>query len=776
MSKNLVIVESPAKAKTIEGFLGKDYTVTSSYGHIRDLDKKNNGIDIENKFEPTYIVPEDKKHVVQDLKKKVKKSEIIWLATDEDREGEAISWHLKEVLALDDDKVKRIIFNEITKKAILDSIKNSRKIDKNLVDAQQARRILDRLVGFKLSPVLWRKVKPQLSAGRVQSVAVRLIVERERQIDKFKSESQYRVVGQFMISGLGENAGPFKAELSKKFDSHEEAEKFLEKCSKAEFTVESLEKKDATKTPAAPFTTSTLQQEASRKLGYSVARTMLIAQKLYESGKITYMRTDSVNLSEFALESSQKIIEENYGSNYSNRKQYKTTSASAQEAHEAIRPTYYENATVDGGRDEKVLYELIWKRAVASQMSDAQLERTTAKINISNSEERFIAKGEVIKFDGFLKVYLESTDEENGNGNGNDSGLLPVLEKGQHLAFKDITATQRFSRPPARYTEASLVKKLEELGIGRPSTYAPTISTIQKRGYIVKEERQGREREYDVLMLGEDGKITSEKKTEVTGAEKNKLYPEDIAMLVNDFLLDHFPRIMDYKFTAHIEEELDDIAKGKMDWHEMLDEFYFPFNEKVEHTLEKSERVSGERILGTDPKTGKQVSVRMARFGPVAQLTDLNDEEAKPEYAGLLNDQKLETITLKQALDLFKLPRTVGVYEYEEVVAAIGRFGPYVRHNGKFYSLGKLYDPHKVTLEESIEVIESKRKKDAEKTIKIFEEDPTFQILNGRWGPYLKADKLNVRIPKDMKAEDLTYEQCKELAGKSAEKKKGKKK
>ncbi len=776
MSKNLVIVESPAKAKTIEGFLGKDYSVTSSYGHIRDLDKKNNGIDIENKFEPTYIVPEDKKQVVSELKKKVKKSDVIWLATDEDREGEAISWHLKEVLELDDDKVKRIIFNEITKNAILNSIKNSRSIDKNLVDAQQARRILDRLVGFKLSPVLWRKVKPQLSAGRVQSVAVRLIVEREREIDKFKSESQYRVVGQFLVSGSDGSNAVFKAELSRKFESHKEAEDFLKKCSKADFTIESLEKKDATKTPAAPFTTSTLQQEASRKLGYSVARTMLIAQKLYESGKITYMRTDSVNLSDFALETSQKIIEENYGSKYSQRRQYKTKSASAQEAHEAIRPTYFENASVDGGRDEKVLYELIWKRAIASQMSDAQLERTTAKINISNSDEKFIAKGEIIKFDGFLKVYLESTDEENGNGNGAESGLLPALEKGQKVLYKDITATQRFSRPPARYTEASLVKKLEELGIGRPSTYAPTISTVQKRGYIVKEERQGKEREYDVLTLNEDAKITSEKKTEITGAEKNKLYPEDIAMLVNDFLLEHFPRIMDYKFTAHIEEELDDIANGKMDWHAMLDEFYFPFNEKVEHTLEKSERVSGERILGTEPKTGRQVSVRMARFGPVAQLTDLKDEEAKPEYAGLLNDQKLETITLKEALDLFKLPRTVGKYEDEEVVAAIGRFGPYVRHKGKFYSLGKLYDPHKVTLDESVEVIEAKRKKDAEKTIKIFEEDPTFQILNGRWGPYLKADKLNVRIPKEMKAEDLTFEQCKELAEKAAEKKKGKKK
>lgn len=775
MIKNLVIVESPAKAKTIEGFLGKDYTVTSSYGHIRDLEKKNSGIDTENNFKPSYIVPEDKKQVVKELKKLVKDSEIVWLATDEDREGEAISWHLKEELGLDEDKTNRIVFHEITKTAIQKAVANPRRIDNNLVEAQQARRILDRLVGFELSPILWRKVKPQLSAGRVQSVAVRLIVEREREIDKFVPEAQFRVVAEFNVSDKNGNVSTLKAELPKKFKSEEETKEFLEKCKSAEFSISDLEKKDVKKSPSPPFTTSTLQQEASRKLGFSVARTMLIAQKLYEAGKITYMRTDSVNLSDFALDSAEQIVESSYGKNYSNRRVYKTKSSSAQEAHEAIRPTYFENASISGSRDEKVLYELIWKRAIASQMSEAQLERTTAKISLSNSDENFVAKGEVIKFDGFLKVYLESTDEENGNGNGAADGLLPPLVKGQVLDLRNVTATERFTRPPARFTEASLVKKLEELGIGRPSTYAPTISTIQKRGYIIKEERMGKEREYKVYSLNGSDEIKKEVRTEITGAEKGKLYPADIAMLVNDFLIENFPRIMDFKFTAHVEDELDEVAGGKMDWHVMLNEFYRPFHDKVEHTIENSDRVSGERILGQDPKSGKQVSVRMARYGAVAQLTDPDDPDAKPEYAGLRNEQKLETITLEEALDLFKLPRELGKYEEEEVVAAIGRFGPYVRHKGKFYSLGKDYDPYTVSLDEAIVVIEAKKKADAEKTIKLFEEDPDVQILKGRWGPYIKAGKKNVRIPKDKTPEDLTYEECVELIEKAPEKKRGKK-
>ncbi|MBU1098209.1 MAG: type I DNA topoisomerase [Bacteroidetes bacterium] len=774
MIKNLVIVESPAKAKTIEGFLGNDFKVVSSYGHIRDLEKKNAGIDVNNNFKPTYIVPDDKKNVVRDLKKIMKETDIVWLATDEDREGEAISWHLFDELKLDKSKTKRIIFNEITKKAITNAVANPRTIDNNLVEAQQARRLLDRLVGFELSPVLWRKIKTQLSAGRVQSVAVRLIVEREREIDAFNSESQYRVVADFIVTDEKGNDTIIKAELSTKFKTEEEANAFLEKCKKTKFNIESLEKKEVKKSPAPPFTTSTLQQEASRKLGFSVGRTMLIAQKLYEAGKISYMRTDSVNLSEYALENSKGIIESSFGKKYSFQRNYKTKSASAQEAHEAIRPSYFENASVDGSRDEKVLYELIWKRAIASQMTDAELERTTVKIIMSNSGEKFVTKGEVVKFDGFLKVYLESTDEDNGNSE--DSGLLPPLNEGQELVYKTITATQRYTRPPARFTEASLVKKLEELGIGRPSTYAPTISTIQKRGYVLKDEREGREREYKVLTLSNKLKIKAEVKTEITGADKGKLYPADIAMLVNDFLLEKFPQIMDYQFTANVEKELDEVAAGNLDWHKMLAEFYNPFHEKVEHTIENSERVSGERILGTDPKTGKQISVRMARFGPVAQLTDTTDEEAKPEYAGLRKNQKLESITLEEALELFKLPRTIGVFEETEVVAAIGRFGPYLRHNSKFYSLNKDYDPHTITIEEGITVIEEKRKKDAEKHIKSFEENSEFEILNGRWGPYLKAGKLNLRIPKDKNAEDLTYEDCLKLVEEAGTKKVRKKK
>ncbi len=762
MAKNVVIVESPAKASTIEKFLGEDFLVTSSYGHIRDLKKKDMGIDIENNYSPHYIIPEDKKARVKELKKLSDKSEIVWLATDEDREGEAIAWHLKEALELPEKKIRRIVFSEITKTAILEAVKNPRGIDYNLVNSQQSRRILDRLVGFQLSPILWRKVRPKLSAGRVQSVAVRLIVEREREIDSFTTQSRFKVTGTFVVTDKDGKKSEFSAEVSDYFDTQKEAEDFLEKCRTSEFSIESVEKKPAKKSPSPPFTTSTLQQEASRKLRYSVSRTMLVAQKLYEAGKITYMRTDSVNLSDFALDAAEKQIKDEYGKQYFHKRQFKTKSKTAQEAHEAIRPTDFSKETVAGSKEEKALYDLIWKRSIASQMSDAQLERTTLKVKVSKAAEMFVAKGEVIKFDGFLKVYIESSDEENGE-NG-DSGILPDISKGQKLSFTEILATQRFTRPPSRYTEASLVKKLEELGIGRPSTYAPTISTIQKRGYVHKEEREGTEREYIVISLNESKKISSEKRTEITGADKGKLFPNDVAMLVNDFLLEHFPQIMDFQFTAHIEEELDEIANGEMDYHEMLEEFYPPFKEKVEHTIETSERVSGERILGKDPVSGKQVSVRMARFGPVAALSNPKDENDKPIYAGLRKTQKLENITFEEALHLFKLPRVVGEYNGLEVVAAIGRFGPYVRYDGKFYSIKEQYDPHEIEIDEAIVVIEAKIKSDAEKLIKAFEENPEYQILNGRWGPYLKAGKENVRIPKDRDPASLTLEDCIALA------------
>jgi len=772
MAKNVVIVESPAKASTIEKYLGEDFLVTSSYGHIRDLQKKDKGIDIKNNYAPQYIIPEEKKTVVKELKKLSDKSDTVWLATDEDREGEAIAWHLKEVLELPEKKIKRIVFSEITKTAILKAVKNPRGIDYNLVNSQQSRRILDRLVGFELSPILWRKVKPNLSAGRVQSVAVRLIVEREREIDSFKTQSRFKLNGIFIVTDKDGKKSEFKAEVPDYFDTQKEAEDFLEKCRTSEFLIESIEKKPVKKSPSPPFTTSTLQQEASRKLRFSVARTMLIAQKLYEAGKITYMRTDSVNLSDFALDAAEQQINSEYGKNYSLKRQFKTKSQTAQEAHEAIRPTDFSVENVSGSKEEKALYELIWKRALASQMSDAQIERTTAKINVSKADEKFVAKGEVIKFDGFLKVYLESTDDENGeNGNG---AILPDMSKGQNISFAEILATQRYTRPPSRYTEASLVKKLEELGIGRPSTYAPTISTIQKRGYVHKDEREGTERQYVVITLDNSKNINSEKKTEITGADKGKLFPNDVAMLVNDFLIEHFPQIMDYKFTAHVEEELDEIANGEMDYHEMLEEFYPPFKEKVDHTIETSERVSGERILGTDPLTGKQVSVRMARFGPVAVISNPKDENDTPHYSALRKTQKLENITFEEALDLFKLPRVVGEYEDREVVAAIGRFGPYVRHDGKFYSIKNLYDPHEIEIDEAIDVIDAKRKADAEKTIKTFEENPDYQILKGRWGPYLKAGKMNVRIPKDREPASLTLEDCIKLAEESAEKKKSK--
>ena len=765
MSSNLVIVESPAKAKTIEGFLGKDFTVASSYGHIRDLEKKNSGIDINNKFEPTYIIPDEKKKVVAELKKLVKKADTVWLATDEDREGEAISWHLKEALKLKDENIKRIVFHEITKKAIVSAVENPRSIDNNIVFAQQARRILDRLVGFELSPVLWKKVRPSLSAGRVQSVAVRLIVDREREIEAFTSVSQFRIVADFIVEDSDGKKWNLKAELPKKLKTLNEAEEFLKVCQTSDFKIESLEKKTAKKTPSAPFTTSTLQQEASRKLGFSVMKTMMVAQKLYEAGRITYMRTDSVNLSEQALTDAENIITSDYGKNYSETRRFKTKSSTAQEAHEAIRPSYFEKSSVSGTSDQKALYELIWKRAIASQMSDAQLERTIVKINISNSQEKFTAKGEVIKFDGFLKVYLESTDDENGdNGNGGAT-LLPPLTEGESLEYEGITATERFTRASARYTEASLVKKLEELGIGRPSTYAPTISTIQKRGYVNKDERQGVERKYQVMTIVPSEELKKEVKTEITGADRGKLFPTDIAMLVNDFLMNNFPNIMDFKFTAHIEEELDDIASGKMEWSDMLKEFYFPFHEKVEHTTENADRVSGERILGVEPDTGYQVSVRMAKFGPVAQITNLDDEESKPTYAGLRTTQKMSHITLEEALELFKLPRTVGDFEEKDVVAAIGRFGPYVRHDSNFFSLGKNYDPYTIEIAEAIEVIKAKRQKDIDNTLRVFDENPEFKIVIGRWRrPYLRAGKMNIPLDKEVKIDELTFEQVTEMA------------
>lgn len=762
MSENLVIVESPAKAKTIEGFLGKDFIVTSSYGHIRDLEKKNSGIDIENKFKPTYIIPDEKKKVVSELKKLVKKAKVVWLATDEDREGEAISWHLKEALDLKDENIKRIVFNEITKKAILHAVENPRIIDINIVNAQQARRILDRLVGFELSPVLWRKVKPSLSAGRVQSVAVRLIVDREREIENFKVENFFRVIADFIVVDKAGKRWKLKAELPKRFVNIKDAKEFLKICQTSTFKIESLEKKAVSKSPSAPFTTSTLQQEASRKLGFSVLKTMMVAQKLYEAGKISYMRTDSVNMSEESLSNAENVINEDFGKNYSQTRKYKTKSASAQEAHEAIRPSYFQNSTVSGTADEQKLYELIWKRAIASQMSDAKIERTIVKINISNSNEKFTAKGEVIKFDGFLKVYLESSEDENNDND--DSTLLPPLYEGEKLEYEKITATESFTRASARYSEASLVKKLEELGIGRPSTYAPTISTIQKRGYVNKDERDGKKRNFQVLSIEPQKEIVVEEKSEITGADKGKLFPTDIAMLVNDFLMQNFPDIMNFQFTAHFEEELDDIASGKMEWTDMLNEFYFPFHEKVEHTTENADRVSGERILGTDPTSGHQVSVRMAKFGPVAQITNLNDAEAKPIYAGLRATQKMAQICLEDALELFKLPRTIGEFEDKEVVAAIGRFGPYIRHDSNFFSLNKNYDPYTIELTEAIEVIKAKREKDIDNTLKSFPEDSELKIVIGRWRrPYLRAGKKNIPLEKEVNIEELTYEKVKEM-------------
>ncbi|MFD0764747.1 type I DNA topoisomerase [Mucilaginibacter lutimaris] len=762
MAKNLLIVESPAKAKTIEGYLGKDFTVKSSYGHIRDLVKSEDAIDINNNFNQKYEVPADKKQVVSELKKLAKEADIVWLASDEDREGEAISWHLYETLGLKEPDTRRIVFHEITKPAIMRAIENPRKIDYNLVNAQQARRVLDRLVGFELSPVLWKKVKPSLSAGRVQSVAVRLIVDREREVNKFTAEAAFKIVALF---GKGRDA--FKAELPERFGKQEDAEKFLQDCINAIFEIKSLETRPTKRSPAAPFTTSTLQQEASRKLGYSVARTMQVAQRLYESGYITYMRTDSVNLSDTALNAAEKEITSAYGDKYHQLRKYKTKNASAQEAHEAIRPTYFNNHTIDGESNEKRLYELIWKRAIASQMSEAQFEKTVAKISISTRNEDLVANGEVMKFDGFLKVYLESSDEEEDNQTADgENAILPPLTKGQKLDLRELSATERFSRPPARYTEASLVKKLEELGIGRPSTYAPTISTIQNRGYVVKEEREGRQRNFRVITL-KGGNISKETKTENTGAERGKLFPTDIGAVVNDFLVQHFNGIVDFNFTAGVEKQFDEIAQGMQDWTKMIRKFYDPFHKDVQNTIETADKATGERELGVHPESGKKISVRIGRYGPFVQVGDnpSDDSEEKPLYASLRTGQSIETISLEEALELFKLPKSLGEYEGKVMKVAIGRFGPYISHNGAFISVPKEIDPLDVTHEQAIELIEAKRKKDAERLIKSFPEDETVKVLNGRWGPYIEFGKLNVKIPKDITdPTTLTYEQCKALA------------
>ncbi|MBL0744053.1 type I DNA topoisomerase [Chryseolinea lacunae] len=765
MSKNLVIVESPAKAKTIEGYLGKDYKVASSMGHIRDLPKGSGAIDIENNFEPTYEVSPEKKDIISKLKKLAEDAEMVYLASDEDREGEAISWHLKEVLDLTDAKTRRIVFTEITKKAILNSLQNPRGIDIDLVNAQQARRVLDRLVGYELSPILWKKIKTGLSAGRVQSVAVRLVVEREREITEFKAKSSFKVNALFDL-GKGKN---LVAELSERFDTEEEAQAFLESCKGAKYSITDLQTRPSKRSPAPPFTTSTLQQEAARKLGFSVIQTMMVAQKLYEAGKISYMRTDSVNLSDEARNGAMNQITSAFGKEFFQARVYKTKSSSAQEAHEAIRPTDF--SVMDPGMDRNGLrlYELIWKRAIASQMADAELEKTTATIGISTNQRAFVATGEVIKFEGFLKVYMESGDDEDEEEN---SKTLPPLTVGQSLTLEEIIAKQVFTRHPPRYTEASLVKKLEELGIGRPSTYAPTITTVQKRGYVVKEIREGVERKYTVLSLKNDA-ITKTGETEITGAEKNKLFPTNTAMVVNDFLVDHFPDITDFSFTSDIEQEFDEIANGKLNWKKMIDTFYQPFHKKVSET-EKIERssVGKSKELGTDPKTGKNVYAKLGKFGAYVQIGENPDDNGgeKPKFASLRPGQFIENITMEDAMELFKMPRDLGLFEEKPVVVNIGRFGPYVLHDKKFVSIPKDIDPYAITPERAVELIEAKRVADANRTIKVFAEDPDMQVLNGRFGPYIKAGKKNVKIPKDREPASLTYEECVTLAANAPEK------
>ena len=762
MIENLVIVESPAKAKTIERFLGKTFIVKSSFGHIRDLAKKNLGIDIEGGFAPQYIVPADKKKIVKELKSLAKESNMVWLATDEDREGEAIAWHLFEELGLEKEKTQRIVFHEITKDAILKALKSPRQIDTHLVNAQQARRVLDRLVGFELSPLLWKKVKPSLSAGRVQSVAVKLIVEKEREIQKFTPLKYFRVTGKFLVPNGKGGETQLKADLSKRFDNLKDAESFLSKCLTSEFSVDTVEKKPLKKNPAAPFTTSTLQQEASRKLGFSVNQTMSVAQRLYESGKITYMRTDSVNLSKLAIGTAAGKIKKDFGEKYLKTRNFTTKAKGAQEAHEAIRPTYMDKSSVEGSRQEQRLYELIWKRTLASQMSEAQLEKTTISILVSGAPEHFIATGEVLIFDGFLKVYMESTDDDQEE---EAKGLLPPVKANDKLSRNIIEATEKTSMQPTRYTEASLVKKMEELGIGRPSTYAPTISTVQNREYVVKEDRMGVEREMAQLVLSGD-KLSQQHITEKYGYEKSKLFPTDIGMIVNDFLEQNFQNIMNFNFTASVEEEFDEIAEGDKDWPSMIERFYTPFHTKVDTATQTSERSKGEKILGEDPKSGKPISVKIGRFGPIAQIGEASDEE-KPRFASLLKGQSLETITLEEALDLFRLPRTLDSFEEEELVIGVGKYGPYVRHKSKFYSLSKTDDPFTIESERAIEIIIEKRAQEENRNIKQFDEEPGLLILNGRYGPYISFNKKNYRIPKSKKPEKLTLEECREIIEKT---------
>ena len=768
MQKNLVIVESPAKAKTIEKFLGKDYKVLSSYGHIRDLKTKQFSIDIEHNYAPQYEIPADKKKLVSELKAESKAAEMVWLASDEDREGEAISWHLYEVLGLKPENTRRIVFHEITKTAILHAIETPRSIDMNLVNAQQARRVLDRIVGFQLSPILWRKVKPALSAGRVQSVAVRLIVEREREIQDFVSEAAYRVTANFI---LPDGKTILKAELNRRLKTKEEAQAFLKACQQATFTIDDISKKPVRKSPAPPFTTSTLQQEAARKLGYSVSQTMMIAQRLYESGFITYMRTDSFNLSDLALGTAKEAILELYGEKYYKFRQYHTKSKGAQEAHEAIRPTYIAKAEIDGTAQERKLYDLIRKRTIACQMADAELERTTISVDISGQKEKFVATGEVVVFDGFLQVYHESTDDDQEKEQGNT--LLPVVHLQDALQLKEATATERFTQRPARYTEATLVRRLEELGIGRPSTYAPTIQTIQNREYVIKGDKEGTERAYSILTLNKKG-IQESTKTEMVGADRNKLMPTDIGIVVNDFLMEYFQLVMDYNFTAKVEKEFDAIAEGEENWTKVIDNFYQVFHPVVEQTAAiRTEHKVGERQLGIDPKSGKPVFVKIGRFGPVAQIGESNAEKdnEKPQFATLLKGQSIETITLEEALKLFELPRTVGEYEGKVVVAAIGRFGPFIRHDGKFVSIPKDKNPISITLDEAIELIQQKREKDENRFIKKFEEDPELEILNGRYGPYIAYKGKNYRIPKTgYTPAEMTLADCMKLVSEADQK------
>ena len=778
MQENLVIVESPAKAKTIEKFLGKDYKVMSSYGHIRDLKKKELSIDLDT-LNPDYEIPEEKKKVVSELKKNAKAAKKIWLASDEDREGEAISWHLCEVLGLDEANTNRIVFHEITKPAILKAIETPRHLDMNLVNAQQARRVLDRLVGFRLSPVLWRKVKPALSAGRVQSVAVRLIVEREREIQNFVSEPYYRVNAVFAVTSDDGAKNEVKAELSNRFKTHEEALAFLEECKKSKFTVSSITKKPLKRTPAPPFTTSTLQQEAARKLGFTVSQTMMVAQRLYEAGRITYMRTDSVNLSSLAINTSKDEIVRLYGEEYSKVRMYHTHSKGAQEAHEAIRPTYIDNVSIEGTSQEKRLYDLIWKRTIASQMADAQIEKTTVNIAMESEDGKttndlqFIANGEVVAFEGFLKVYHESTDDEDAGEEF--SHALPVMHEGEELERREIVSTERYTQSPNRYTEASLVRKLEELGIGRPSTYAPTISTIQQRDYVHKGDRKGEERKYAVdSLLGL--KITSKTKKEMAGADIGKLIPTDIGMVVNDFLMENFPEIMDYNFTAKVEQEFDKIAEGKAEWNKEMKVFYQGFEPEVEKVMNaRSEHKAGERELGIDPATGKPVFVKIGRFGPVVQIGTADDED-KPRFSQLPSDKSMETITLDEALELFKLPRTVGQFEGTDVVIGAGRFGPYVLHNKKYVSLPKDENPMTITLDAAINLIQKKRLQEAQRHLKAFEEDANMEVMNGRYGPYIAYNGKNYRMPKALheKASELTYEQCMDIVNNAPEPKRKK--